>query len=111
MNKDIEERIIFLTNNLRNSKDNFYSVLRSKFSEKNVDTSKSALLEVFSDDVAFEFGVILTPERRVIQFGYDYLHKQFADGEFREWNVLSGANQYKEDVEIGNHLLDNNLNN
>ena len=59
--------------------------------ERGVDPNHTLCLECFSDDCQFEFGLLVTQDRRCFQFGFDYLHKAIQQGEFVEWVDLTNS--------------------
>ena len=62
----------------------------------------------FPDDTSFEFGVVVTKDRRVYQFGLDYLHKRVEQGTFTEWLDLTegyASSPYREEVAAAFDLL------
>ena len=83
------ERILELTHLLREGEDPFWARLRSLFSDKGIDPSTSILADCFPDDTAFEFGIIVTFDGHVFQFGFDYLHRSVDDGTLSEWVELT----------------------
>jgi hypothetical protein len=83
------EQILELTRLLRDGVDPFWIRLRSLLNEKGVAPSTSILADCFPDDTSFEFGVIVTFEGRVFQFGFDYLHRSVEDGTLSEWVELT----------------------
>ncbi len=76
---------------LRESPDPLYARFRELLSERGIDPSTSTLAESFPDDSQFEFGIVVTADRRVYQFGFDYLHKPVREGTFTEWTDLTNT--------------------
>jgi hypothetical protein len=74
-----------LTSELRLSDDPLFERLRELLSARGVDPSRAWLIEMFPDDAVFEFGILITSDRRVFQFGYGYLNREVGDGELEEW--------------------------
>jgi hypothetical protein len=75
--------------------------LRELLEERGVSPGTSVLATSFPDDTSFEFGVVVTSDRRVYQFGLDYLHKPVAQGVFAEWVDLTerhAGSPYHDDV-------------
>lgn len=84
-----EEDIVELTTLMRTSDDPFWTRLRELLREKGLDPQTTLLADCFPDDASFEFGLLVTPDRRCIQFGFDYLHKSVGEGVFSEWEDLT----------------------
>ena len=78
-----------LTRSLREGSDPFWARLRKLLSERDVDPSTSLLVECFPDDPSFEFGLVVTDDRRVFQFGFNYLNRSVENGTLTEWEDLT----------------------
>lgn len=63
--------------------------LRALLAEKEVDPAAAWLAQFFPDDTQFQFGVLVAGDGRVYQFGYDYLHRDEAEGDLNEWKELT----------------------
>ena len=57
--------------------------------EKGIDPKSAFLATCFPDNPSFEFGIVVASDRRVFQFGFDYLHRDVAEGAFSEWVDLT----------------------
>ena len=57
---------------MRESGDPLFVRLREILAEKGVNPSSSVLAAFFPDDTNMEFGVVVTPERRVYEFDLHY---------------------------------------
>jgi hypothetical protein len=57
---------------LREATDPLYVRLRSQLAERGIDVDQSALAAFFPDDGNMEFGVVVTPDRRVFEFDLHY---------------------------------------
>ncbi len=100
----IHQRVHFLTTMLRGSNEVYFKSIRDKLVQKGIDVSKAVLAEIFQDDTAFEFGILVISKTQVVQFGYNYLHKDFSQGEFSEWNDVSSTSTtgpYNEEIKVG----------
>lgn len=82
--------ILSLTQQLRESKDPLWSRVRQLLTERGLKPGSLALVAAFPDDAQFEYGVVVTADRRVYQFGFDYLHVGAASGTFKEWHDFTG---------------------
>jgi len=90
-----------LTSLLRTSEDAFWNRLRDLLRTRGVDPNESTLVECFPDDNSFEFGILIAPDGRVIQFGFDYLHRPIDEGQLSEWEDLTDRwpdSPYRESV-------------
>ena len=82
---EIEEN----TRLLQGSDEALWVRVRDLIREKGLDPHQVTLAYSYPEDLHFELGVIVTPEGRVFQFGFDYLHQSIADGVFTEWEDLT----------------------
>lgn|SRR5574341_24759 len=104
-----KDDILQFTRLLRTSTDSMWVRVRTLLNERGIDVNASVLVESFPDDVNFEFGVLITQNGKVIQYGYDYIRKGISEGEFTEWNdITSRFNEtpYGESVNTGIKLRD-----
>jgi hypothetical protein len=91
-----------LTAELRTDPRSFYERLRELLAAHGVEPHNAWLVELFSDDASFEFGIVVAGDRRVFQFGYDYLHRDAGAGEFAEWVDLTASwpdSEYRVQIE------------
>jgi len=86
--------ILIFTNLLRVSDDPMWVRIRTLLQERGIDAKTSILVESFPDDTSFYFGVLITKDGSVIQYGFDYLGKEIQNGQFSEWQDLT--QQYKD---------------
>jgi hypothetical protein len=64
--------------------------LRQLLVEHGVAVERAILADMFPDDSCFEFGVLVTHDRRVYQFGFDYLDTPIERASLAEWNEMTG---------------------
>jgi hypothetical protein len=83
------EYVVQCTQLLRKSEDPMWVRMRALLQERGVSPSTSILATSFPDDTSFEFGIVVTSDRQVFQFGLDYLHKPIEQGVFTEWIDLT----------------------
>jgi hypothetical protein len=103
-----KREIVDLTALLRNSTDPMWTRLRQLLLEHGVAVETAILATSFPDDTSFEFGVVVTIDRRVYQFGLDYLHKPVEQGSLTEWVDLTErytSSPYREEVAVALDLL------
>ena len=81
--------IELFTKLLRTSADPLWARHRELLIGRGIDPRTSILAESFPDDTNFEFGILVTADGRVIQFGLDYLDKDVDEGEFSEWEDIT----------------------
>lgn len=79
---------------LRGSDEPLFRRLRALLAEREVDPQTAVLADFFPDDVDQEFGVLVTRDRRVIQFTVFYgrpgdLKQQAADATIGEWKDIT----------------------
>jgi hypothetical protein len=68
--------------------------LRVLLDEREVDPQTAILADLFPDDVEQEFGLLVTDDRRVIEFVVHYgrlgdLKRQAADAAIHEWQDIT----------------------
>jgi hypothetical protein len=57
--------------------------------DKGVDPETALVADMFSDDSSLEFGLVVTHDRRVFQFDFDYLYRPVEEGVFTAWVELT----------------------
>lgn len=98
-----------LTDLFRASAEPFWIRLREVVCERGIDPDTSLLADSFEDDVNFEFGVLVTRDRHVIQYGFQHSDASFRDGKLTEWNDLSelwSSSPYRSKVSTALSMLD-----
>lgn len=78
-----------MTGLFRTSAEPFWVRLRQVMRKRGIEPATSVLAESFEDDENFEFGILVTQDRRVIQYGFRYSDSSFSDGELTEWNDVT----------------------
>jgi hypothetical protein len=99
-----------LTRLLREDSGAFWTRLRECLQERDVDPGQAILAESFMDDSQFEFGILVLPGERVIQFGFRYPAGQEGEGTLVEWMTLTHRwriSPYRNQVEAALPLLSN----
>lgn len=79
---------------LRGSDEPFFRRLRVLLHEREVDPQCVILADLFPDDVDQEFGLLVTQDRRVIEFVVHYgrlgdLQRQAAEAIIGDWNDIT----------------------
>ncbi len=79
---------------LRESDEPLFQRLRVLLRERDIDPQTAMLADFFPDDVDQEFGLVVTQDRRVIQFVIHYgrlgdLNRQAADAVIGEWKDIT----------------------
>lgn len=79
---------------LRGSDEPLFRRLRALLSEREVNPQTAILADFFPDDVDQEFGLVVTKDRKVIQFVVHHgrlgdLKRQAADAVIGEWNDIT----------------------
>jgi len=78
-----------LTRSLRVGPGPVLSRIRQLLRERQVDPEKSLLLELFPDDSALFWGLLVTPQSRAVIFEFGYLHKEPEEGSFLQWQDVT----------------------
>ena len=89
--RTIKETITKQTKILRNSNESMVSGIRRCIEEKGIKPNEIIVAEWFPDDTSFEFGIIVTGDNKVYQFGYDYMNKPEGNGCLDEWVNLTNT--------------------
>jgi hypothetical protein len=71
------------------SDDPLWVRIRHLIKEKGLVPETSVLAYSYPEDLHFELGVIVTADRKVYQYGFDYLHRDISTGTFTEWKDLT----------------------
>ncbi|HST07921.1 MAG TPA: hypothetical protein VLJ83_07095 [Gemmatimonadaceae bacterium] len=74
-----------LTASLRASDEKLFPALRRLLADRGIDAGTSVLVELFSDDRKFEYGIVVTADGAVFQFGLDCMDRTPEDAEVIEW--------------------------
>ena len=79
------------TSRLRSSPAPVYARIRELLRERGVDPDMSLAAVMYQDDVELEYGVIVTADRRVFEFDFDYSKGPVEEGIFRRWRDLTDS--------------------
>ena len=104
-----EKYIEELTQLMHKSEDPFWSRIRELLKEKGLELNKSILVDCFPDDEDFEFGIVLTKEQTVFQFGFNYSNRPVDKGKFSEWKNITKtwqASPYRKQIEISLQMVE-----
>ena len=79
---------------LRRSLEYEYPRLRALMSAKGVDAERCVLVDYFQDDVALSYGLLITPDARVIEFDYCWVLSREPracenEGVFSQWEDIT----------------------
>ncbi len=77
------------THDLNSNSDPLWIRIRKLITEKGIDTNTSHVIDFFTDDTCLYFGLLVTQNKRVIQFDYDYLRKDEGEGDLKTWNDIT----------------------
>jgi hypothetical protein len=81
----MRDRIAELTDALRGSSDRLFPRLREVLSQRGLDPGTTVLVEMFSDEREFEYGIVVTARGDVYQFGFDCMGRTPDAAELIEW--------------------------
>ena len=81
----MRERIAELTSSLRAGDDELFPRLRQLLEERGIEPATTVLVEMFSDDREFEYGIVVTADGGVFQFGLDCMGRSRESAELIEW--------------------------
>lgn len=74
---------------LRSDNGPFWKRLRHELSSRGLNSAEVALAVSHEDDEFFEYGVIVTRDQKVFEFGFSYIEKPIEAGEIVEWIDMS----------------------
>ncbi len=74
---------------LQESTESIWVRMREVLLEKGVDPKTTILAYAYPEDLHFEYGIIVTTDEQIYQYGFDYLHQDISEGIFTEWNDLT----------------------
>jgi hypothetical protein len=77
--------MVELTASMRGSYEALFPRLRELLEGRGIDPNRSTLVEMFSDDRGFEYGIVTTPDGGVYQFGLDCMGRTPDAAELIEW--------------------------
>lgn len=103
--KMIEE----LTGFFRTGTDPFWKLLRKLMNERGIDPNTSLLAFSAEDNVNFQFGILVTYGRRVIQYAVQCTDSSFEGGEITKWEELTeiwSASGYRHEISTALSLLE-----
>jgi len=81
----MHDRMTELTASLRASDEKLFPRLRCLLAERGIDPVTSVLVELFSDEREFEYGIVVTRDGGVFQFGLDCMGRAPDDADLIEW--------------------------
>jgi len=79
-----------LTADFRTSDKAPYPRLRELLEDRGIQSDRSLLVQLHSEDTNALLGIVVTSARRVFLFMFDFLRVPIERGEFREWTDLTG---------------------
>ena len=63
--------------------------LRRLLQEKEIDIQNAHLVQLFPDDQCLLYGIIITKERKIFEFDFDWLNRPIEEGNFRLWRDIT----------------------
>jgi DNA-binding Lrp family transcriptional regulator len=99
----IQKEIEQLTKDLRFSQEDLWVRIRELLHEKGILAGTAVLAHSSPEDYQYEYGVVVTTDANVFEYGFDFLQKKISSGVFKEWKELTDRYQksaYRERIEI-----------
>lgn len=84
--EEILENIKVITKDFRTQKNELFIGIERGLIEKGLDTRKIVIADLFTEDSNQYYVVIVTPDKGVFEFYYDFLHKKPSEGKIIEWH-------------------------
>lgn len=97
------------TKEFREQKDNLFIGVGKELAEKGVDINKIIVVDFFTEDNSKCYFVVVTKDRCIFEFYYDYLHKNETDGKIIGWQEFTKNPEkvyMNENVEIALEFFD-----
>ena len=86
-----EDRIKYVTNRFRKGLDVCWVGIKVLLIDKGIDVKNLIVADSFSEDHNLIYVVIITQDRQVFEFYYDWLHKKESEGYIKEWKDLTST--------------------
>jgi len=80
------KRIKKVTKDFREQKDLLWIGVGCVLVEKKIDINKIIIADCFTEDVAQYYFLVVTGDRHIFEFYYDYAHKEISEGKIVEWH-------------------------
>lgn len=96
---------------LRTDSASFWVRLRQLLSERGVNPELAFLAYSYEEDYQFDYGIVVSPDGHVFQYGFDFLLKDVSEGVFAEWNDMTNQYQrspYAKEIEIALNMAREN---
>lgn len=80
-----------MTERFRTSPDPLWVRIRHLLIEGDLDPTSMVLAYFAEEDFKFRFGIFVSGDGRIFQFGFDFAGKKSCDGRFSEWHEITGT--------------------
>ena len=84
-----------LTDLLRSDDNPFWRRLRALLKLRGYDPQKLVVMYSFEDDDHREFGVVVTPEKEVFTYDFDYRYRNISQGVISRWQKATEKYSHK----------------
>lgn len=85
MDNEEINRIKHITNRFRKDLDDFWVGIKKLLVAKGINVSKLVVADSFSEDTHMIYVVVITPDKQVFEFYYDWIHREESNGLIKEW--------------------------
>lgn len=102
------EEMRLLTDMLRTDENPFWKRLRNLLRLRGQDPQKLVVMYSFEDDDHKEFGVVVTPEKEVFTYDFEYRYRHISQGVITRWRKATekyARGPYHDDFEVALQLL------
>ncbi|MDO8553891.1 MAG: hypothetical protein Q7S22_03740 [Candidatus Micrarchaeota archaeon] len=88
------EQIKLNTNDMRNSNDKLWICFRELLDKKGINSATSILAEYHSEDGSLWEGILITVNKNIFNFEFDFLHDDTTKPRFSSWKKIDKPSDY-----------------
>jgi DNA-binding Lrp family transcriptional regulator len=106
--ENLKQEVEETTKVLQNSPEELWKRIRFLLKEKGIDPAQAVVACSFLEDFSFEYGIVVSKDEKIYQYGFDFLNKEISAGTFKEWEDITETYHklhYKENIEIALQML------
>jgi DNA-binding Lrp family transcriptional regulator len=97
-----------ITKLLQKSPEKLWERIRTLLKEKGVDPDSIIVACSYLEDLCFEYGILVSEDAKVYQYGFDFLNKNISEGTFKEWEDITDTYHklhYSKEIEIALQMV------
>lgn len=92
-----------ITKVLQVSPEELWGRIRFLLQEKGLVPERTIVACSYQEDYQYEFGIVVSEDKKIYQYGFDFLHKKIPEGTFKEWNDITEEyhkSPHRKEIEI-----------